>query len=996
MRFYRTAICITEKKNYHLKITLSITYWSCLFSLSFAQPRVELITKLASLPDDTTKVTQLLQIGQAFQQENADSTLYYFNEAVTLSKQLEAFDKIAKSLLEQGKFLLQLGDFQQADSILYQGLEAAMHYKAPRLLVNLYLNLSVAKDHLNDIDMALNFLKTAQQLTSEHTELKQFIPDIALSFSAIYFKKGEIDISNQYALKAIDRFKEKEDWQNVAAAYLNMSINFLGLEDFEKAESYGYEGLKYAKKSKNTTFEAYGYRILTASASELGKQDTALLYAYQSLEYWQELGNPYELGFSNRFIGKVLKNKGNITEAIPYLERSVQDFEAIEVTQQLLFSLAELGDGYIADNQQKKGVEVLKQVEQLLLSQPQERIDEQNLYKLLEKAYAKGKNFEQAYFYRKKHDVLEDTVQQKERLQQIQELETQYEVKEKEVQLAQQETQLQAQNKRLWLFGLLGLVALSIAMIAFYLAQERRKVNQQLRQLDRTKSNFFANVSHELRTPLTLILSPLENVLQRIKNQVLKEDIQLAHSNSQKLLGLVNEILDLSKLESGKMQLFEKPIELKSFLKSLFFAYESYAHLQHIRLNFQFHLNENIWVQLDVQKLEKILNNLISNALKYSPAEETVTLNIHQKGEKKLLFKIIDKGSGIDEADLPYIFDRFYQSQKENQQMRGGTGIGLALAREYARLMGGDLTVESRKNTNNKETIFSLLLPLVEVEAQVLAPQQEIPIVPIVSTTNQENDFQPQVLFQEKPKILIVEDHPEMSQFLVKILSPTYRCTTAMNGVEGLEKLEKDRFDLVTSDVMMPQMDGFTFLKKVHERELFSHTPVVMLTARSLESDKLRGFQLGVDDYITKPFKSSELLARIDNLLQNKQEREMWLKAQQPTSEGESLELSAEQELLQKAELLVIDNFANSSFKVGDLAQELNYSQRQLERIIKKLTGLTPNKFMKEIRLLRAMQLLEQRQFGTVAEVGFEVGFSDAAYFSRVFKKRFGVKPSEV
>ncbi|MEM1122082.1 MAG: ATP-binding protein, partial [Bacteroidota bacterium] len=220
-----------------------------------------------------------------------------------------------------------------------------------------------------------------------------------------------------------------------------------------------------------------------------------------------------------------------------------------------------------------------------------------------------------------------------------------------------------------------------------------------------------------------------------------------------------------------------------------------------------------------------IINNLLSNALKFSSSGDTITLSI--RTDQQLIIDVKDTGKGISAADIPRIFDRFYQSERNTQQLQGGTGIGLALAKEYARLMDGNLMVESALNEGST---FRLQLPLVEtapIENAVASTIKAIPVAPNPT-------FQPKVLFAEKPKILVVEDNPEMSQFLVKTLSPYYRCTTALNGKEGLEKLQKERFDLITSDVMMPEMDGFTFLKKVHERELFSHTPVVMLTARSL------------------------------------------------------------------------------------------------------------------------------------------------------------------
>ena len=246
-----------------------------------------------------------------------------------------------------------------------------------------------------------------------------------------------------------------------------------------------------------------------------------------------------------------------------------------------------------------------------------------------------------------------------------------------------------------------------------------------------------------------------------------------------------------------------------------------------------------------------------------------------------------------------------------------------------------------------------------------------------------------------RPKILIVEDNPEMSKFLVQTLSNHFHCATAMDGSIALEKLKDQNFDLITSDVMMPNMDGFEFLKNMKTLEMQRHTPVILLTARAMEDDKLKGFSLGIDDYLTKPFSVRELLARIQNLLNNKASREAAMK----NNEDESyppVELNFEQKQLKAAEKIVYENIDNNQFRVEDLAKQMNYSRRQIERIIKKLTGLTPAGFIREIRLQKARQLLENRQFATIAEVRYEIGMDNASHFSKIFQDRFGIKPSEV
>ena len=350
------------------------------------------------------------------------------------------------TLVASGEIALQAGQFLKADALLDEALSLEVKYNRPEKLLVIYQKKGVALMKQGLGKAAITFFEKAEQkaLLLQHGQ-KQ-LSSIYLDYGSAYFNTGAIEKSTEYIFKAIELFKQEEAWGNIAAAFLNLAINNLGIEVFEKAESFALEGLKYAQKSQNKTYEAYAYKILTAVSSELDQQDSALKYALLSLDYWQAVNNPYELGFSNRFIGKVLKKKGDVVQAIGYLEKSVALFEQIKVADQLIYALLELGDGYLDLGQKSRGVKQLVAAENLLSKQQLELVDEQNCFELLEMGYAKAKQFEKAYFYRKEQEVLKDSLLQKERLQSINELETQYEVKEKETKLALQATSLKQQR----------------------------------------------------------------------------------------------------------------------------------------------------------------------------------------------------------------------------------------------------------------------------------------------------------------------------------------------------------------------------------------------------------------------------------------------------------------------------------------------------------------------------------------------------------------------
>ena len=815
------------------------------------------------------------------------------------------------------------------------------------------------------------------------------------------------------------------------------------LEYFRKAEAI--------IKDEHVQTSAYLYEVMAAVQETRKRYDLALIYEKKTLKAYIDANSKTGIQGGYLTTGKYFMLLHQPDSAYVYLKHALDisgSYTRDRDKSEILIYLADLSLGF---NKQAEARNYMAQVEQLSqnlnnsfhlrlvyagLADSYTQLEEyekasgygekaytlaketgnisalENVLFVLQKAALKTGNYKKAALYLSELLVVKDSLQSEKNRKTLEELVQQYEVNEKQAQIELQSAQLSRQQTFLVASGLIAALLLTLVFLSYRIAQQRKKTNAQLRQLDTAKSRFFTNISHELRTPLTLILGPLENALNRTKNKTVSEDLELAKSNSKKLLNLVNEIMDLSKLESGKLELNSTTVHFHNLLRRIFFAYESLAKLSGIQLDFDYQLPDDFWVKLDINKFEKIVNNLLANALKFTDRGGRVQLAV---GSLQLAGKTVgswqslvgsqlwielevrDTGKGIHRDDLPRVFDRFYQSGQKEESLQGGTGIGLALAKELTHLLKGELAVESKLGEG---TAFYLKFPLELTEAKANYQRELIKTLECNQPENdiQIADYQPIILNKNKPKVLVVEDNPEMSRYLVQTLSVRYQCSTAMDGVEALDKLQTQKFDLVTSDVMMPNMDGFTFLKKVHQRELFSHTPVIMLTARSLEEDKLRGFQLGVDDYITKPFSSKELIARIDNLLKNKKEREEVQKklASKQNENTETETISAEQELLKKAEALALINLDNSNYKVADLAKEMAYSERQLGRIIKKLTGFAPKQFIRELRLQKAWQLLEIRQFASIGEVSFEVGIDNTSYFSKVFLERFGKKPSEV
>ncbi len=553
------------------------------------------------------------------------------------------------------------------------------------------------------------------------------------------------------------------------------------------------------------------------------------------------------------------------------------------------------------------------------------------------------------------------------------------------------------------------------------LAKSNQIIHQQaeaLRQLDEAKSRFFANVSHELRTPLSLMMAPIGTVLKSGDFSLLKN----VQENGRQLLQLINGILKLAKLESNHLELRESPQQLYSLTKRIADNFESQAASHGIDYTFRFKGNKNILVLLDKDQFETMLNNLLSNALKFTPPGNGVQILLEVHSDNIRLI-VSDTGRGIHPDDLPHVFDRFFQSSQPDAATEGGTGIGLALCQELAKLMQGRLWAESQLGQGSK---FYFEFPKKETRADVLASDQ----IPESATTQLEYSegapdtepaFYPATALlastdENRPSVLVVEDHPGLREYLQHILSPYYRVVFAKNGQVALNLLQENvaplnsggvphgQFQLILSDLMMPVMDGFQLLKALKNSNELRHIPVIMLTARADMQDKLNALRIGVDDYVLKPFDTEELLARMEALLRNQWQRLEFIRSEQAliAAQGSPKQDSTvgimvseeDQQWLAELETAVAEGISDFHFNIELLAGQLAMSRSALYRRIRQLTGLSPNEYINEVRFRQAKILLETRRYRAVKSVAYAVGMKDVKYFSQMYFNRLGVMPS--
>lgn len=490
----------------------------------------------------------------------------------------------------------------------------------------------------------------------------------------------------------------------------------------------------------------------------------------------------------------------------------------------------------------------------------------------------------------------------------------------------------------------------------------------QLKKIEELKTVFFNNISHELRTPLTLILSPLENSLKSgdISEEV-KKELNLSLKNGKYLLQLVNEMLDLSKLDNGELQLLRQPTDVIKSIKKIRETFQPYAKERRQTI-FSTHAQESIIAMIDPDKFDKIIINLISNAIKYSNKPGDIVIKIDQK-EDTLEIKVIDHGRGISQKELPKIFNRYFQSEEISAEE--GTGIGLSIVKEFVELHSGTVLCKSQYGQG---TTFTLTFP------------QSISQVENIDYSGKIDAFDP-----SKSTILIVEDHVDMREYLREKLF-FFNIITAGDGNLAMSHLESGLLpDLILTDYAMPNLNGYEFTLRLMKEPKWAQIPIIFLTARTLSIDKLKVLNLGVNDYIIKPFDFEELIVRIKNILNVGQQRKEFAKSNLP-------DLSLEKQQTFKAELdtYIFKNLSNSKLSNSNLASKFMLSERNLYRRIKLVTGQPPASYIREIRLQKARMLLESQNDLTIAEVAYETGIDNLAHFSQMFKKRFGKSPRDL
>ena len=961
-------------------------------NLSFGQSKIDSPEKRLDVEKiDSLRFNVLLSLFDEYQYENPPKAKEYITNALELAAGIElkkyrvmALNAYADLLNGQAQndsaIALYKTALSLADQIEYTNGKGI----ALLGLGNTYLskgNLKSAKEyHLRNITFAEN-IGDFEGAASSYNNLGN-----------IYNETGEYAKAMENYTLASKKNIAINNEKNAGIAMANIGLIHQKLTNYKEAIDYYEKSDSLFKKFDFLPGRAFVLKNMGVVFKNQGDLDAALELYNDALKNYEQMGLKREMGQVLENIGNIFFEEGHFDKAVGHYRQSLTIANDMQDTISIAMASQALGNGFLklrildsAEIHSKKAVGLAKSAGINLTAM--------DGHMTLADVYFSKSDYQRAYDHLFKHKLLRDSLYTIEKRDLAEEIEAKYqnEQKTKEIALLTSEKELQTlqltkkQNERNAIIAF-AILTIILALLLYNQYRIKKRSNQELQELDQAKSNFFANISHEFRTPLTLIKGPIEHVEQNPEEQLDRDHIKMIRRNTNRVLALVNQLLDLSKIDQKRLQLKTTEGDIFRHLRTAAASFNSLAAHRHIEYRVDIP-SDILWAAFDRDKVEKIVYNLLSNAFKFSDDEDMISIKA-EFVDRELRIDVSDTGRGISKKSLPFVFDRFYQEDSGTTKEKEGSGIGLSLSRDLVELMDGTITVSSELG---KGSFFTVHLPMEEIRTAQPKEQEYV---------NSKKTQLPKTFDFEKsdtrniPSVLLVEDNEDMRTFLTEHLSKHYRVIKATNGEEGLRKATSKVPDLIITDLMMPKMDGIELSTKLKTTIETSHIPIIMLTAKAGVENKIQGLETGADDYLTKPFDARELLVRTSNLIEQRRNlRALFVNKDIQLQPAEITVTSLDQKFLEQVLELLEQQYTNSDFGVTDMQKNLNMSKSQFHRKMKALTNESPGELLRNFRLKRAAQLLSQ-EADTVTQIAYKVGFNDLSYFTKCFKALYGTVPS--
>nr|WP_298923199.1 tetratricopeptide repeat protein [uncultured Allomuricauda sp.] len=962
-------------------------------SLLFSQSKIDSLQRVyADATLDTVKIKALFELYKYHRYDSPEKAKEVLLKSIQLSSNTKYIDLQVQSYNRYAEFLRTQSYNDSAISIYDISIELAENANLQKSISDIYNGLGYIYLRKGNYKKALGYHQKNLEISIKMKDTLR----MAWSYGAIgsvYNEMGEYTKAMENYVLSSKNHEGLKNLRDYAINFSNMGMLQRKLENYDSAKQYLKKSDSVFKLIDFRPGRAFVLTNLGMISSKTGDLESAIDFNKKALTNYEHMGQRSQAGEINYTLGNIYWKQDKFNLALEHFQKKLETSIEVKDSTGISKAYRVIGDcfGKLGEANKSKS-NYIKALNVALASD--NRLEQMRAYESLANIYAKEGNFTKAYESKNQYAILRDSLYTKEKRDLATEIEAKYQNEEqsKEITLLESEKELQTLqltkrvNERNAIIAF-TIILLLLAGLLYNQYRIKQKTNKELRELDRLKSNFFANISHEFRTPLTLIKGPIEQLEQNPAERLQLENIKMIRRNTNRVLQLVNQLLDLSKIDKGSLQLEHTEGEVFKCLRGAVSSFNSHAAQRSIDYRVQIP-QEVLWASFDRDKLEKIVYNLLGNAFKFS--EEGATISFSTAYEKNELRMIVsDTGKGISEEKLPFIFDRFYQVQGGTTREHEGSGIGLSLSKELVELMDGTITVSSEIN---KGTNFTIVLPIQQIKT---GSKNDEPFqIDYKEAKKKEPYTLERIDSRVLPTLLLVEDNPDMSYFIKEHLKDLYKVREAKNGKTGLMEARKNPPDLVITDVMMPEMDGVELCKILKSNLDTSHIPVIMLTAKAGIENKIEGLETGADDYLTKPFDPKELLVRVKNLVEQRRKlRELFVKKESFTDPKEVTVTSLDRNFLEQLLDLLEKELSNPSFGVPEMQMAMALSKTQLHRKLKALTGEAPGELLRNFRLKRAAQLLSKKA-DTVTQIAYMVGFNNLSYFAKCFKELYGVSPS--
>ena len=955
------------------------------------------------------------------QLKNYDSTHYYFDIAIQHADKNQNHSVATELYTEMLTQMNKAGDCPGARDFGYRAVRHAAAIKDTFGTGRFYMELGRAHACMGHHDSAkLDYTLALPSFVA--VKNKQW------EHHARWYRSTKLRDEENYTeaveelMKCIEISEEMQVWHMLASDYLYLAEILIQQDRPVRAREFTLQALDRMEGLKNLQdYWSWANHILgTTYASELGtgEDSLALIHFTKALDYAEQMPreSPYRMANALLGIGDVHSvypyDEPEIDKAIEAYERAVGYARRIRAPEGFVKANYKLGGAYLAKGNSASALKHCTTAYEVG-SKRGPVIVTADACHCIYQVHRRDGDYRKALDFFELYHVLKDSTE----LEESQEMIVQFELEKQrladsivavqeraELEMAYQEEVTQKEGQRnTYLVGGLGVLLLSAFLgTRLQLSRNRRKMLEtekdqehaeavRLQELDQLKTDLYTNITHEFRTPLTVI----SGMAAELKEHPTKTgDIStIIQRNSSILLNLVNQMLDLTKVESGKLEVNTVSGDVIEYIGYITQSFQSMAATKDITLHV-LNKDHSLTMDYDPDKLMQVLSNLLSNSIKFTPGGGNIYVTTSANGALEM--EVRDTGIGIPEANLPHIFDRFYQVTDTEHKTLVGTGIGLALTKQLVELMGGSIEVSS---TKGKGTVFYVSLPITQETAEEdpvdFNPDsvREVAAVYAASTISQKPVAAVVPSLKVMPRLLLIEDNPDVQHFLQTILENDYKLSLAADGKQGVDTAFETIPDIIITDVMMPEKDGYQVCDELKSNERTNHIPIVMLTAKADAGSRIEGLKKGADAYLAKPFDKEELLVRLAKLLELRQT----LQARYTSGEPVEIQEPTQEldEFIVKLNAFIHENMSRSDFNIAAICKEMIMSRSSLHKKVKALTGRSISLYVRLLRVQKAKVLLESTDMH-VAEVGYEVGFADPAYFSKCFSDEYGVPPSTI